>query len=198
MAMPTQLLIIMGFQLAGEALVSGCGLSFPGPLCGLLLLLAWLNYTGGPSAELSRAADILVDHLGLLFVPVQRHARVWMRATKGADPRRQYPECCDHRRHDAQMVTPEGADVARDVDDLIDGCQRLLCLAIECPSLRSWLKPPSLPDEKRGSEFGLEVADAPADRGLRRMQPLSRLSDDAASNTARKACSRFRFTAVAP
>ena len=67
--MPTQLLIIMGFQLAGEALVSGCGLSFPGPLCGLLLLLAWLNYTGGPSAELSRAADILVDHLGLLFVP---------------------------------------------------------------------------------------------------------------------------------
>src|SRR5262249_6547853 len=69
MAMPTQFLIIMGFQLAGEALVSGCGLSFPGPLCGLLLLLAWLNYTGGPSAELSRAADILVDHLGLLFVP---------------------------------------------------------------------------------------------------------------------------------
>src|SRR5262249_2634098 len=32
MAMPTQRLIIMGFQLAGEALVSGCGLSFPGPL----------------------------------------------------------------------------------------------------------------------------------------------------------------------
>jgi holin-like protein len=69
MAMPAQLLIIMGFQLAGEALVSACGLSFPGPLCGLLLLLAWLNYTGGPSAQLSRAADILVDHLGLLFVP---------------------------------------------------------------------------------------------------------------------------------
>jgi len=69
MAMPAQLLIIMGFQLAGEALVSACGLSFPGPLCGLLLMLAWLNYAGGPSAELSRAADILVDHLGLLFVP---------------------------------------------------------------------------------------------------------------------------------
>jgi holin-like protein len=64
-----QFLIIMGFQLAGEALIAGCGLSFPGPLCGLLLLLAWLNYRGGPSAELSRAADLLVDHLGLLFVP---------------------------------------------------------------------------------------------------------------------------------
>jgi holin-like protein len=68
-AMLAQFLIIMGFQLAGEALVSGCGLAFPGPLCGLLLLLAWLCWTGGPSAQLSRAADILVDHLGLLFVP---------------------------------------------------------------------------------------------------------------------------------
>jgi holin-like protein len=64
-----QFLIIMGYQLTGETLVCGCGLSFPGPLCGLLLLLVWLNYTGGPSTELSRAADILVDHLGLLFVP---------------------------------------------------------------------------------------------------------------------------------
>jgi holin-like protein len=67
-AMLAQLLIIMGFQLAGEALVSGFGLSFPGPLCGLLLLLAWLNWTGGPSAE-PQAAGMLVDHLGLLFVP---------------------------------------------------------------------------------------------------------------------------------
>jgi holin-like protein len=67
--MLAQLLIIMGFQLAGEALVSGLGLSFPGPLCGLLLLFAWLNWRGGPSAELSQAAGMLVDHLGLLFVP---------------------------------------------------------------------------------------------------------------------------------
>ena len=54
------------------------------------------------------------------------------------------------------MRTPEGADVARDVDDLIDGCQRLLGLAIECPSLRGGHKPPFLPDEKRESELGLE------------------------------------------
>lgn len=64
-----QLLLIMGFQLAGEALVRGLGLNFPGPLCGLLLLLVWLRLRGDPSPDLSRAAAPLVDHLGLLFVP---------------------------------------------------------------------------------------------------------------------------------
>ena len=37
-----QLLLIMSFQLAGEAIVALAGLNFPGPLCGLLLMLAWL------------------------------------------------------------------------------------------------------------------------------------------------------------
>jgi holin-like protein len=64
-----QLLLIMSFQLAGEAAVALTGLNFPGPLCGLLLMLAWLALSGGPSEELSRAAGTLVDHLGLLFVP---------------------------------------------------------------------------------------------------------------------------------
>jgi holin-like protein len=64
-----QLLFIMSFQLAGEAMIALTGLHFPGPLCGLLLMLAWLALRGGPSEELSRAAGTLVDHLGLLFVP---------------------------------------------------------------------------------------------------------------------------------
>src|SRR5215471_15446858 len=64
-----QLLLIMSFQLAGEAMVALTGLNFPGPLCGLLLMLAWLALRGGSSEELSRAAGTLVDHLGLLFVP---------------------------------------------------------------------------------------------------------------------------------
>ena len=64
-----QLLVIMGFQLAGEALVAGLALNFPGPLCGLLLLLLYLGLRGGPSPDLDRAASSLVDHLGLLFVP---------------------------------------------------------------------------------------------------------------------------------
>jgi holin-like protein len=64
-----QLLLIMSFQLVGEGTVAVVGLNFPGPLCGLLLMLAWLALRGGPSEELSRAAGTLVDHLGLLFVP---------------------------------------------------------------------------------------------------------------------------------
>jgi holin-like protein len=64
-----QLLLIMSFQLAGEAMVALTGLNFPGPLCGLLLMLAWLALRGGPSEELSRVAGTLVDHLGLLFLP---------------------------------------------------------------------------------------------------------------------------------
>ena len=64
-----QLLVIMGFQLAGETLTAGLDLTFPGPLCGLLLLLVWLGLRGEPSPELDRAATSLVDHLGLLFVP---------------------------------------------------------------------------------------------------------------------------------
>src|ERR1700730_7116390 len=67
--MLTQLLVLMGFQLAGEVVVTGLGLVFPGPLCGLLLLLGWLQLRGGPSEELVRGGNGLVDHLGLLFVP---------------------------------------------------------------------------------------------------------------------------------
>jgi holin-like protein len=67
--MLTQLLILMGFQLIGEALVTCFGLTFPGPLCGLLLLFVWISIRGGPSDELAGAAGVLVDHLGLLFVP---------------------------------------------------------------------------------------------------------------------------------
>ena len=61
--------ILMGFQLAGEALVTSLGLAFPGPLCGLLLLLGWLRLNGGPSQELAATSATLIDHLGLLFVP---------------------------------------------------------------------------------------------------------------------------------
>jgi holin-like protein len=64
-----QLALIMGFQLAGEALVAAAEIPFPRPLCGMLLLLGWLCIGGGASEDLSRTAGTLVDHLGLLFVP---------------------------------------------------------------------------------------------------------------------------------
>jgi putative effector of murein hydrolase LrgA (UPF0299 family) len=44
--MLAQFLVLMGFQLAGEVIVTSLGLVFPGPLCGLLLLLGWLHLRG--------------------------------------------------------------------------------------------------------------------------------------------------------
>ena len=67
--MLAKLALLMAFQLAGEAIVKGLGITFPGPLCGMLLLLVYLFATGGPSKELSTVATTLIDHLGLLFVP---------------------------------------------------------------------------------------------------------------------------------
>jgi holin-like protein len=67
--MLAKLASLMVFQLAGEAIVKGLGVTFPGPLCGMLLLLLYLFATGGPSKELTTVATTLIDHLGLLFVP---------------------------------------------------------------------------------------------------------------------------------
>ena len=67
--MVTHFLVIMGFQLAGEAIVAWLGTSFPGSLCGMLLVLIWLWLRRGPSEELTGASRALIDYLGLLFVP---------------------------------------------------------------------------------------------------------------------------------
>jgi holin-like protein len=64
-----QIAQLMFFQFAGEAIVKLTGVAFPGPLCGMLLLLAFLLATGGPSAELKGVGQKLIDNLGLLFVP---------------------------------------------------------------------------------------------------------------------------------
>jgi holin-like protein len=64
-----QLALLMGFQLIGEAAVKCLGVPFPGPLCGMLLLLVYLQLKGGPSEQLNSIGTSLVDHLGLLFVP---------------------------------------------------------------------------------------------------------------------------------
>jgi holin-like protein len=64
-----QLGLLMMFQLIGEAVVNSLGIPFPGPLCGMLLLLGYLYLRGGPSDELSIVGSKLIDNLGLLFVP---------------------------------------------------------------------------------------------------------------------------------
>lgn len=63
------LAILLLLQAAGEALVRLFGLPFPGPVIGMLLLLVAVN------VELIRtpvqaAAELLLAHLSLLFVPV--------------------------------------------------------------------------------------------------------------------------------
>jgi putative effector of murein hydrolase LrgA (UPF0299 family) len=67
--MLAQLGLLMTFQLIGEVVVSLLGIPFPGPLCGMLLLLGYLCLRGGPSEDLSIVGSKLVDNLGLLFVP---------------------------------------------------------------------------------------------------------------------------------
>jgi len=56
-------------QSAGEALARLLGLSLPGPVLGLLILLLALN---APRVRqpVEAAADALLAHLSLLFVPV--------------------------------------------------------------------------------------------------------------------------------
>jgi holin-like protein len=63
------LALLLVLQAAGEGLVHWLGLSLPGPVVGLALLLAALTLPSirQPVAE---AADRLLAHLSLLFVPV--------------------------------------------------------------------------------------------------------------------------------
>ncbi|HEU5296556.1 MAG TPA: CidA/LrgA family protein [Burkholderiaceae bacterium] len=56
-------------QSAGELLARGASLALPGPVIGLLLLLALLN-VDALRAPVAAAADALLAHLSLLFVPV--------------------------------------------------------------------------------------------------------------------------------
>ena len=67
--MLAQLGLLMLFQFIGETVVTVLGIPFPGPLCGMLLLLAYLFLHGGPSENLSGVGSKLIDNLGLLFVP---------------------------------------------------------------------------------------------------------------------------------
>jgi holin-like protein len=56
-------------QSAGEALARLAGLPLPGPVLGLLILLVALNWEP-VRMPVGAAADVLLAHLSLLFVPV--------------------------------------------------------------------------------------------------------------------------------
>ena len=63
------LTLILCLQLAGEAVSEALALPIPGPVIGMAALFALLLARGGPSADLERAGNGFLDHLGLLFVP---------------------------------------------------------------------------------------------------------------------------------
>ena len=67
--MIAQLTILLAFQLAGEALEQGLGLIVPGPVVGLVLLLAAMSAAPRLAETVRPAAQGLLANLSLLFVP---------------------------------------------------------------------------------------------------------------------------------
>jgi holin-like protein len=61
--------VLLLFQLAGEVIVRAAGLSFPGPVIGMALLLVAIELRGGAGEELETVSRGLLSHLSLLFVP---------------------------------------------------------------------------------------------------------------------------------
>jgi len=60
--------LLVGLQLAGEALVQFLGIPFPGAVAGMLMLLALLAVFGERLLNrIARAADVLLRNLTLLF-----------------------------------------------------------------------------------------------------------------------------------
>ena|SRR5664279_736402 len=63
------LAFLLLLQAAGEGLTRALSLPFPGPVVGMVLLLAALN-VAAVRAPIEAAAELLLAHLSLLFVPV--------------------------------------------------------------------------------------------------------------------------------
>lgn len=63
------LMLLFLCQLAGEALVRLSGLSFPGPVLGMAIMLGVVAIAGRTGVGLDRVADTLLKNLSLLFVP---------------------------------------------------------------------------------------------------------------------------------
>ena len=60
---------LLAFQSAGELLVRGLQLPFPGPVMGMVLLVPALRWAG-VRTPVAVTAEFLLKHLSLLFVPV--------------------------------------------------------------------------------------------------------------------------------
>ena len=63
------LIILLGFQGAGEIISRLFSLPVPGPVIGLVLLLTFLVQRGQVDKPIDTVASALIANLGLLFVP---------------------------------------------------------------------------------------------------------------------------------
>lgn len=63
------LFVLLAAQLAGEVIARSLGLLVPGPVLGLLLLLAALLLIPRLAETMRSTASTLLSHLSLLFVP---------------------------------------------------------------------------------------------------------------------------------
>ncbi|GAN77073.1 CidA/LrgA family protein [Acidisphaera rubrifaciens] len=63
------LTLLIACQFAGEVLVRAAHLTVPGPVIGLLLLIAILIARRGPGPSLRQTTDGLLRNMPLLFVP---------------------------------------------------------------------------------------------------------------------------------
>ena len=63
------LTLIFACQLVGEFFVVWAGISIPGPVIGMVLLLIFLIWRGAVPDELATVGEGLLRHLSLLFVP---------------------------------------------------------------------------------------------------------------------------------
>jgi holin-like protein len=67
--MIVHLATLLGFQLIGEVLARGLGLAVPGPVIGMVLLLAFFALVPKAETAVRATAQGLLRHLSLLFVP---------------------------------------------------------------------------------------------------------------------------------
>ena len=67
--MVVSLTLILGFQLAGVVAVQSLGLPVPGPVAGMVMLLAAMLAAPRLAAAVRPAGQGILAHLSLLFVP---------------------------------------------------------------------------------------------------------------------------------
>ncbi|HEX4843361.1 MAG TPA: CidA/LrgA family protein [Limnobacter sp.] len=63
------LTMLLAFQALGELLSFALFPSIPGPVLGLIALLAYFFWQGGVPADIQSTAQVFTANLGLLFVP---------------------------------------------------------------------------------------------------------------------------------